>query len=257
MGPAPEDSPEIKSGLVPAASLAFQRFRPPHEAGSIRERSLPGLSIQVAGADNRDSNCYPSSREYNRLPARRHVEPAVPARGIVRFVALAVILIVLAGFWITRGRLQALGLDFLAWNRTPGPTLLKAVALGAAAALAVAWVYRSVQTGLLPTFADLTMGVTLGPLVEELVFRGILFYAVMLLLSRWMRDAGWPTVIVIAAVFAASHAGKAGITALQIGTIFLTGTLYGWLRKGSGSTVPPFCAHVAYNALLLAIAFVR
>ena len=175
----------------------------------------------------------------------------------MRFVALAVILIVLAGFWIARGRLQGLDLDFLAWNRTPGSILLKAVGLGATAALAVAWVFRRVQTGSLPNFADVTMGVTLGPLVEELVFRGILFYLVLLLLSRWLRDAGWPTVIVIAAVFAVSHAGKAGITALQIATIFLTGSLYGWLRKGSGSTVPPFCAHVAYNAVLLGIAFLR
>lgn len=175
----------------------------------------------------------------------------------MRFVALAVILIVLASFWIARSRLQSFGLDFLAWNRTPGSFLLKAVALGAGSALVVAWLFRGVQTGALPSFADLTMGVTLGPLVEELVFRGILFYSVLLLLNRWLRDAGWTTVIVIAAVFAVSHAGKAGITALQIATIFLTGTLYGWLRKGSGSTVPPFCAHVAYNAVLLGIAFLR
>jgi len=175
----------------------------------------------------------------------------------VRFVALAVIMIVLAGFWIARGRLQSFDLDFLAWNRTPPAMLLKAVALGAAAALAVAWLFRGSQTGSLPTFADLTMGVTLGPLVEELVFRGILFYAVLLLLNRWVRDSRWPAVIMIAAAFAASHAGKVGITPLQIGTIFLTGTLYGWLRKGSGSTVPPFCAHVAYNTVLLGIAFVR
>jgi membrane protease YdiL (CAAX protease family) len=184
-------------------------------------------------------------------------EPAVSARGFVRFVALAVIVIVLAGFWAARSRLQGLGLDFLAWNRTPRYILLKAVGCGIAAALAVAWLFRGIQTGALPSFADLTMGVTLGPLVEELVFRGILFYLVLLLLSRWLRNAGWPTVVVIAAVFAVSHAGKAGITVLQIATIFLTGTLYGWLRKGSGSTVPPFCAHVAYNAVLLGIAFLR
>ncbi len=185
------------------------------------------------------------------------VEQAVSVRGIVRFAALAVIVIVLAGFWIARSRLHGLDLDFLAWNLTPASTLLKALAFGAGAALAVAWLFRDVQTGPLPTFADLTMGITLGPLVEELVFRGILFYFVLFLLSRRLRDAGWPAVVVIAAAFAASHVGKAGITALQIGTIFLTGTLYGWLRKGSGSTVPPFCAHVAYNAVLLGIAFVR
>ena len=172
-------------------------------------------------------------------------------------VALSIIAIVLAGFWTARGRLDGLGLGFLAWNRTPYSTLLMAGSLGVGAALAVAFTFRGVQTGSLPGIADLTMGVTLGPLVEELVFRGMLFHLVLLLLSRGVRSAEWPTVLLIAAAFAACHAGKSGITPLQIGTIFLTGTLYGWLRKGSGSTVPPFCAHVAYNAVLLGIAFVR
>jgi membrane protease YdiL (CAAX protease family) len=175
----------------------------------------------------------------------------------VRFVALSIILIVLIAFWIARGRLQGLGLDFLAWNRTPHSEVFRAAALGVGAALAVTLTFRRIQTGSLPGFADVTMGITLGPLIEELIFRGILFYGVLLLLSRWFRNAGWPTILLIAGAFAFSHAGKTGITALQIVTIFLTGTLYGWLRKGSGSTVPPFCAHVAYNAVLFGVAFLR
>ena len=175
----------------------------------------------------------------------------------MQIVALSIIAVVLAGFWTARGRLDGLGLGFLAWNRTPYSTLLWAAGLGAGAALTVAFTFRRIQTGALPGIADITMGITLGPLVEELIFRGILFYGVLLLLGRRLRNAEWLTVLLIAAAFAASHAGKAGITTLQIGTIFLTGTLYGWLRKGSGSTVPPFCAHVAYNTVLLGIAFLR
>ena len=43
----------------------------------------------------------------------------------------------------------------------------------------------------------------------------------------------------------------------QIASIFLTGSLYGWLRLDSGSTVPPLFAHSAYNAALFGVAFLR
>ena len=51
---------------------------------------------------------------------------------------------------------------------------------------------------------------------------------------------------------------KAGITPVQIASIFITGTLYGWLRLNSGSTVPPVCSHISYNSVIyLAAAFLR
>jgi membrane protease YdiL (CAAX protease family) len=119
-------------------------------------------------------------------------------------------------------------------------------------------VFRDLRTGSLPPLAEIWMGITFGPLVEELIFRGILFYGLMLLLGRWLRNPGWlVVVVVIAAAFALSHLVKAGITPWQLATIFLTGSLYGWLRLDSGSTVPPFCAHVAYNVVIFGPAFVR
>ena len=67
-----------------------------------------------------------------------------------------------------------------------------------------------------------------------------------------MRSPGWLAVIGIAAVFALSHLVKTGITPVQIvSSIFLTGTLYGWLRLDSGSTVPPVCSHISYNCSYL------
>jgi membrane protease YdiL (CAAX protease family) len=175
----------------------------------------------------------------------------------VQFIAIAVSLTILAGFWMARGRLSGLDLDFLGWNRTPAVALLKAIGLGLLAAILVSWVFRDLRTGPLPPLAEIWMGITFGPLVEELIFRGILFYGLMVLLRRWLRNPGWLAVIVIAAAFALSHLVKAGITPWQLATIFLTGSLYGWLRLDTGSTVPPFCAHVAYNVVLFGAAFVR
>ena len=175
----------------------------------------------------------------------------------MQLVALAISLMILAGFWMARGRLNGLDLGFLAWNRTPAFAVVKAIGLGLLAALLVSGVFHALRTGPLPPLAEIWMGITFGPLVEELIFRGILFHGLMHLLRRWLRNPGWLVVIVIAAAFALSHLVKAGITPWQFATIFLTGILYGWLRLDSGSTAPPFCAHVAYNAVLFGVAFVR
>jgi membrane protease YdiL (CAAX protease family) len=65
-------------------------------------------------------------------------------------------------------------------------------------------------------------------------------------------------VVGIAGVFALSHLVKSGITPIQVATVFLTGTLYGWLRLVTGSTVPPVCSHISYNTVIyLVAAFLR
>lgn len=94
------------------------------------------------------------------------------------------------------------------------------------------------------------MGITLGPLLEELVFRGYLFWGVHWFLRRFISQSGWLTVVVIAAVFALSHFAKPGITHSQIASVFGTGLLYGWLRLKSDSTVPAVFAHTSYNATI-------
>jgi membrane protease YdiL (CAAX protease family) len=175
----------------------------------------------------------------------------------VPFVGLILSLIILAGFWLACGRLDSAGLGFLAWNRTPARQLLKAVGGGVVAALVVSWVFRDLRTGSLPALPEIWMGITFGPLAEELIFRGMLFHGLMLLLRRWLAKPGWIAVVVIAAAFALSHLVKADITPWQIVAIFLTGCLYGWLRLDSGSTAPPLLAHAAYNAVLFGVAFLR
>lgn len=166
-------------------------------------------------------------------------------------------LLILIGFWTARGRLSGTGFDFLAWNWTPAAILVRAAAFGVLAALAVSWIFRDMRTGSLPSPAEVWMGITFGPLAEELIFRGAIFHGMNSLLRRWWTNPGWATVFTVAIAFAVSHLAKPDITPWQIVTVFATGSLYGWLRLLGGSTVPPFCAHAAYNAALLAIAFLR
>jgi membrane protease YdiL (CAAX protease family) len=99
------------------------------------------------------------------------------------------------------------------------------------------------------------MGVTLGPLLEEILFRGYLFGMLEKLLGRWAPfGAGWITALLIAATFALGHLVKSGITPAQIATIFGMDGVYGWLRLTSGSTVPPAAAHIAYNVVIFSAA---
>ena len=96
---------------------------------------------------------------------------------------------------------------------------------------------------------------TLGPVLEEIVFRGYLFAFLMWLLSNPANDtARGPSVVVFAAVvFALVHLAQPGVNWLQLACITSTGTLYGWIRWRSGSTAPAAVSHAAYNLALHAI----
>ncbi len=53
-----------------------------------------------------------------------------------------------------------------------------------------------------------------------------------------------------AALFAAAHLGKAGISVLQLICITSTGSLYGWIRLRFRSTAATALTHAAYNLSL-------
>lgn len=165
-------------------------------------------------------------------------------------IGVALTVALFAFFWVLRGKLNTWGLEYVAWNRTSPHSIVRAVVLGLLAGSAIAWLFRNYELGVQPPFAELWIAVTWGPLIEEVVFRGYLFSFLERLLKRWLRSPGWLVVITIAAAFAAGHLIKAGITPVQIATVFFTGTLYGWLRLESESTVPPVCAHISYNSVI-------
>jgi membrane protease YdiL (CAAX protease family) len=180
------------------------------------------------------------------------------AEETLRMIGVALTLAFFAFFWALRGKLDMMGLDYVRWNRTRPVFLIRGIALGLIAGAVMAWWFRNYDLGALPSFAELWIAVTWGPLIEEVIFRGYLFSILERFLGHWTRNPGWLAVIAIASLFALGHLVKAGITPVQIASIFITGTLYGWLRLESASIVPSVCCHIAYNSVIyLAAAFLR
>jgi membrane protease YdiL (CAAX protease family) len=101
----------------------------------------------------------------------------------------------------------------------------------------------------------LLLQVTLGPVLEEIVFRGYVFALLHWALTRIGRSRWNPWVVVIAAVlFAVVHLAHPGVNWVQMACITSTGALYGWIRYFSGSAAPAAVSHGTYNLTLYAIA---
>ncbi len=87
--------------------------------------------------------------------------------------------------------------------------------------------------GLLPSILAFAV---LAPLVEELIFRGLLYGWIE---GRW----GWvPAFIVSSILFAAAHFEPAHIL-----LVTPLGFLFGWLRHRSQSLLPSLVAHMVNN----------
>src|SRR5262249_4791075 len=84
--------------------------------------------------------------------------------------------------------------------------------------------------------------VVLGPIVEEILFRGYLLGSLLPVLRPV------PAQLVTAAVFGAAHFGG---YQLPIGVL---GLLFGWLRVRYGALAPGMLAHALHNALTVAVA---
>ncbi|MEQ1947378.1 MAG: CPBP family intramembrane glutamic endopeptidase [Bryobacteraceae bacterium] len=167
-------------------------------------------------------------------------------------IGFTVALLILA--WAGRDRLNAFGLEFLAWRRTSNRQNVEALAFGSFCGFAVALLFQALYKGAPFKWQDAWIGITLGPFMEEAVFRGYLFGLAELGLRKRVPHPRWIVGIAIAAVFALCHLPKAGITGLQIGVIFVMGVVYAWLRIKSNSTTSPFLAHSAYNAIIFSAA---
>ena len=91
--------------------------------------------------------------------------------------------------------------------------------------------------GLYKTLNIAILGV-LGPLAEEVFFRGFLLAALMHPLGAWRAVA------VCSAIFAVSH-GSLGLLI----PVFVSGALLSWLYVKTGSIWPSFTAHAAQNLI--------
>ncbi len=83
--------------------------------------------------------------------------------------------------------------------------------------------------------------VTLGPLCEELAFRGFL-------LPWLVRTAGaLPAIVTTALLFAALHGPEYGWSWQHVLLITVAGAAFGWVRYRTGSTAAATVMHAAYN----------
>ncbi len=88
--------------------------------------------------------------------------------------------------------------------------------------------------------------VTLGPLCEELIFRGFL----QPLLARTFGPAA--AILATAVVFAAPHGPQYAWSWQHVLLITLAGAVFGWTRLRSGSTLAAAVMHAGYNLVFFA-----
>ena len=88
------------------------------------------------------------------------------------------------------------------------------------------------------------MVVLVGPIVEELVFRGVV------LDSAGRRWGMWSAILGSAALFSLAH-----VTAWAVVPTFVLGIALGWLAWTRGSLWPAIALHSLYNAVVVGAAF--
>lgn len=158
------------------------------------------------------------------------------------------------------GRLTRLGLGYAGWTPTSGAKW----ALGAASGLIAGIVIFGIGSAsgqsmmLSSSWRVALLQVSLGPVLEEVVFRGYLFSLLIWALHRATREGvrNWLVVVTAALAFAMVHLAQPGVSWLQFACITMTGSLYGWIRTFSASTAPAAVAHAAYNLTLYGVAIV-
>lgn len=136
------------------------------------------------------------------------------------------------------------------WN-SAGWGILLALAAIALGALLRPPEIKTPLDGLLRDRASLMLigvfGVTLGPLCEELIFRGFL----MPLLVRWFGAVAG--VLGAAAPFALLHGSEYAWNWQRLAIIFFAGAAFGWMRHRSGSTAAATVMHGAYNLVFFVL----
>jgi membrane protease YdiL (CAAX protease family) len=127
---------------------------------------------------------------------------------------------------------------------------------GLAAAGGVWWFARIFHQSLgrLPPPQRVLLASSSGPMIEEMLFRGLLFWLILELLRRMglpLAAAVGATVFLTAIAFALSHNDRHGP---RLYATILTGIAFGWMRVRSGSTAAATLMHAVYNLVLLLIA---
>ena len=91
----------------------------------------------------------------------------------------------------------------------------------------------------------------LGPVVEELVFRGFLYPLLARALGPWLA------IVATAIPFALLHGAQNEWTWQLLVPIGLAGVVFGVVRYMTGSTVAAMLVHVGYNSTAVALYLVQ
>jgi len=159
--------------------------------------------------------------------------------------------------WSSLGRLRRLGLDYASWERSSRTGWLTAIASGFVAVVAIFGVASTSGENMVLSsdWRLIVLQVTLGPVLEEVVFRGYLFS-----LLKWSFQKlgvnlalNWFAIVTAGVAFALAHLAQPGVSWLQLACITSTGTLYGWVRCHSGSAAAAAVSHATYNLTLYVI----
>jgi membrane protease YdiL (CAAX protease family) len=175
------------------------------------------------------------------LPAFWNVSPQA-------CVAVALFVSVLVYACVDRGQLFA----YFGWvhPRRPIFWLHALLAGGAAAALVIAILHvEQTPLGQTPP-VRLLYGITIGPIIEEILFRGAAFSVIYVTAASikgllMLRLA--IAIVLSSLLFAVAHTRTMGIPWL---VFFGMGTLYALLRGRSNSTATAALMHATYNAVI-------
>jgi membrane protease YdiL (CAAX protease family) len=140
----------------------------------------------------------------------------------------------------------------LGWTCPHRRQWIWSVLAGIAAAGTVWAIARAFHQSLgpFPRFNQLLLASISGPMAEELLFRGLLFWATLTAFRRMrvrQSRAEIITILLIAVAFAAAHIGRAGVSFV---CTVLTGASFGVMRAWSHSTIAATVMHAAYNFAL-------
>ena len=184
------------------------------------------------------------------LAAFQSLESSDDRRRIMGMVETVAFLVVAVR---SAGKLDGLGLEFTNWNPIDFASARVSVAAGfLAGGAVVAVALRCHQPlGADSSWNRVVLAVILGPVVEEMVFRGYLMTAALRLVRAVSTpQRNWIAVVGAALIFMLAHGWRPGTTTIQLCCLVVTGTVYGFIRLRQQSTVAAVLAHSCYNLAL-------
>ena len=175
------------------------------------------------------------------------IEPRRQIAGLVETCAFLTVAI------SSTGRLKSLGLEFAHWNHVDRRGVVVCALAGLLAGGAIVGVagISGQPLGVESGWSRAVLAVSLGPVLEEVIFRGYLFTAALSLIGRVVASRSTSlSIIGIAVLFSIAHLATPGITVLQLCCIAVTGSMYGYIRFRFRSTAAAALAHGMYNLAL-------